>query len=262
MGISTEQFTALAASAAKKNEPSVPDLVGHSEDGPLGTAGTLREMAGRADTARDSSWEQRAATLERAASLLESLSLGCEIAYRREPTQAEGDAHEYRGECYVPMGGHGGHRCVCGRWVWGGPTVCHQCLHSNATTPALEWKAEADRLRKLFDDAGQGEHNVLALVEHYQRAAIAAAEHVRRCKEAVQEAEARGREAEREACAVICDAIGRAAQESADRIRGLPSEERVGSNSASTWHQHTAEGKAMAARAAARAIRSRRERAR
>lgn len=28
--------------------------------------------------------------------------------------------------------------------------------------------AEVDRLRKLFDDAGQGEHNVLALVEHYQ----------------------------------------------------------------------------------------------
>jgi ribosomal protein L11 methylase PrmA len=29
--------------------------------------------------------------------------------------------------------------------------------------------AERDRLRKLFDDAGQGEHNVLALVDHYQR---------------------------------------------------------------------------------------------
>lgn len=28
--------------------------------------------------------------------------------------------------------------------------------------------AEVDRLHKLFDDAGQGEHNVLALVEHYQ----------------------------------------------------------------------------------------------
>jgi hypothetical protein len=26
----------------------------------------------------------------------ESAELGCEIAYRREPTQAEGDAHEYR----------------------------------------------------------------------------------------------------------------------------------------------------------------------
>lgn len=34
-------------------------------------------------------------------------------------------------------------------------------------------EAEAARLRKLFDDAGQGEHNVLALVEHYQREALA-----------------------------------------------------------------------------------------
>ncbi|HEU4727732.1 MAG TPA: hypothetical protein VFT22_07580 [Kofleriaceae bacterium] len=29
-------------------------------------------------------------------------------------------------------------------------------------------QAEVERLRKLFDDAGQGEHNVLALVDHYQ----------------------------------------------------------------------------------------------
>ena len=34
-------------------------------------------------------------------------------------------------------------------------------------------EAEAARLRKLFDDAGQGEHNVLALVDHYQEEAIA-----------------------------------------------------------------------------------------
>lgn len=32
----------------------------------------------------------------------------------------------------------------------------------------------ARHLRKLFDDAGQGEHNVLALVEHYQRELFAA----------------------------------------------------------------------------------------
>ena len=30
---------------------------------------------------------------------------------------------------------------------------------------------EVERLRKIFDDAGQGEHNVLALVEHYQECA-------------------------------------------------------------------------------------------
>ena len=29
--------------------------------------------------------------------------------------------------------------------------------------------AEADRLRKLFDDAGEGQYNVLNLVESYQR---------------------------------------------------------------------------------------------
>ena len=34
-------------------------------------------------------------------------------------------------------------------------------------------KTERDRLRKLFDDAGQGEHNVLALVDHYQAASMA-----------------------------------------------------------------------------------------
>jgi len=32
--------------------------------------------------------------------------------------------------------------------------------------------AERDRLRKLFDDAGQGEHNVLALIDHYQQSAL------------------------------------------------------------------------------------------
>lgn len=36
-----------------------------------------------------------------------------------------------------------------------------------------ETTAERDRLRKLFDDAGQGEHNVLALVEHWQQQALA-----------------------------------------------------------------------------------------
>ena len=38
------------------------------------------------------------------------------------------------------------------------------------------WRAlldEVDRLRAIFDDAGQGEHNVLALVEHYQEMAMA-----------------------------------------------------------------------------------------
>jgi hypothetical protein len=92
----------------------------------------------------------------------ESAELGCEIAYRREPTQAEGDAYEYRHdqsmgasecirECHVPMGNHHGHRCPCGRWVWGGPTVCQRCVDAEAVKIALEWKAEADRLRLRAD---------------------------------------------------------------------------------------------------------------
>ena len=92
----------------------------------------------------------------------EAAELGCEIAYRREPTQAEGDAHEYRHdqsmgaseairECHVPMGNHHGHRCSCGRWVWGGPTVCQRCVDAEAVKIALEWKAEADRLRLRAD---------------------------------------------------------------------------------------------------------------
>ena len=56
---------------------------------------------------------------------------------------------------------------LCG-WGW-----C-SCVDADAVKIALEleWKDEADRLRKLFDDAGQqGEHNVLAmiLIDHSQR---------------------------------------------------------------------------------------------
>ena len=39
--------------------------------------------------------------------------------------------------------------------------------------------AEADRLRKLFDDAGQGEYDVLALIDHYQRNSMDADERLR-----------------------------------------------------------------------------------
>lgn len=87
----------------------------------------------------------------------ESAELGCEIAYRRDPTQAEGDAHELpRGEgsireCHVPMGNHHGHRCACGIWVWGGPTVCRRCVDAEAVKIAMEWKDEADRLRLRAD---------------------------------------------------------------------------------------------------------------
>ena len=89
----------------------------------------------------------------------EDAELGCEIAYRREPTQAEGDAHAYRAhqgdvleEAHVPMGNHHGHRCRCGVWVWGGPTTCQRCTDAEAVEIALarafDAEAERDRLRK------------------------------------------------------------------------------------------------------------------
>lgn len=84
----------------------------------------------------------------------ESAELGCAIAYRRHPTQEEGDAHAYLAnkgdvieEAHVPMGDHHGHRCACGRWVWGGPTVCRGCTDAIAVKIAMEWKVECERLR-------------------------------------------------------------------------------------------------------------------
>lgn len=75
-----------------------------------------------------------------------------------------------------------------------------------------EWKTEASRLRKIFDDAGQGEHNVLALIDHYQeqwRATederdAALAEIQALVDYRVAEID-RAVEAEREACAKLCE---------------------------------------------------------
>ena len=47
--------------------------------------------------------------------------------------------------------------------------------------------AEADRLRKLFDDAGQGEHNVLALIDHYQRNSMDADDRLRAVRKLLEE---------------------------------------------------------------------------
>lgn len=96
--------------------------------------------------------------LEDVTSLVDSLRLGCEIAYRRTPTQAEADAHASygAGECFVPMGGHHGWRCKCGAWVWGGPTVCQRCVDTDAVKIALEWKSEAERLRSFLRRTATG----------------------------------------------------------------------------------------------------------
>lgn len=87
--------------------------------------------------------------MEDVTSLVDSLRLGCEIAYQREPTQEEGDAFEHRhdqsmgashgsGECFVPMGSHHGWKCKCGTWVWGGPTVCQRCVDADAEASVCE----------------------------------------------------------------------------------------------------------------------------
>ena len=72
----------------------------------------------------------------------------------------------------------------------------HECMRDAERTRLVdEWKAangyddllaaysasvsEANRLRKLFDDAGQGEHNVLALIDHYQRNSMESDERIR-----------------------------------------------------------------------------------
>lgn len=47
--------------------------------------------------------------------------------------------------------------------------------------------AEADRLRKLFEDAGQGEHNVLALIDHYQRNSMDADGRLRTVRKLLEE---------------------------------------------------------------------------
>ncbi len=47
--------------------------------------------------------------------------------------------------------------------------------------------AEADRLRKLFDDAGEGQYNVLNLVESYQRNSMEADERLRAVRKLLEE---------------------------------------------------------------------------
>lgn len=100
--------------------------------------------------------------LEEVTSLVDSLRLGCEIAYRREPTQAEGDAYEFRydqsmgashgtAECFVPMGSHHGWRCTCGAWVWGGPTICQRCVDREAVKISTE---RIHSVRALLEASG------------------------------------------------------------------------------------------------------------
>ena len=75
-----------------------------------------------------------------------------------------------------------GERCPdCGREqgrVTAYSTGCnceHECFGNSICeerTELAKLREENARLQKLFDDAGEGEYNVLALVEHYQAEAI------------------------------------------------------------------------------------------
>lgn len=51
----------------------------------------------------------------------------------------------------------------------------------------VEKVAEAERLRKLFDDAGEGQYNVLNLVESYQRNSMEADERLRAVRRLLEE---------------------------------------------------------------------------
>src|SRR5678810_1074005 len=103
--------------------------------------------------------------LRKAWARAEAAELGCEIAYRREPTQAEGDAFEHQhdqsmgpshpsGECFVPMGGWTGRRCrVCQRWTWGGPTACASCVTTDAAEKRVaELEQQLRAVREGADD--------------------------------------------------------------------------------------------------------------
>lgn len=107
--------------------------------------------------------EKAEAETEEAVRRAESAELGCDIAYRREPTQEEGDAHEDKqhqsrpdlptGECFVAMGGWTGRRCRhCARWVWGGPTACVVCVErASRDELGIQLAACQERLRLAMD---------------------------------------------------------------------------------------------------------------
>ena len=107
---------------------------------------TLRADLARVTAERDAALSGESEAVRRA----ESAELGCMIAYRREPTSAEGDAHEAGppgmddAECFVPMGGWTGRRCrACGCWVWGGPTACERCVRREERDEARDQRDAA-----------------------------------------------------------------------------------------------------------------------
>jgi hypothetical protein len=89
-----------------------------------------------------------------------SAEMGCEIAYRREPTEAEAEAFAGGAdETSIPMGGWTARRCrVCSRWVFGGPTACVRCVEREEVE---ELKARIAELKVLVEDGPAAERSAI-----------------------------------------------------------------------------------------------------
>lgn len=74
------------------------------------------------------------------------------------------------------------------RCAYAGASEPRGCPTPGACSCPPSEAAELARLRKLFDDAGQGEHNVLALVDYYQRLSIEADDELARLRKLFNDA--------------------------------------------------------------------------
>lgn len=78
-------------------------------------------------------------------------------------------------------------------------------------------RAECERLRKLFDDAGAGEHNVLALIDHYQDEALKATSELAQARQLVALLEDRISDVEdRDDARTVCEWAATVALKSTD----------------------------------------------
>jgi hypothetical protein len=73
------------------------------------------------------------------------------------------------------------------RMQLGSRWLVHATAPLDLPPDVAEKVAEADRLRKLFDDAGEGQFNVLNLVESYQRNSMEADERLRAVRKLLEE---------------------------------------------------------------------------
>lgn len=76
-------------------------------------------------------------------------------------------------------------------WSGSGPILCPECSRGmDAFTVITQaWREQRARVRaleQLFDDAGEGQYNVLNLVDHYQRDAMEAQCRIRGVREVLE----------------------------------------------------------------------------